>query len=243
MGDTIKISVTTGVAGLSISSDAEIVGTFDLFPTWYPESGVMIVGNLEELYLLAGAEYPHEVWLKTTDKADPELIAYTVRGFSILLDQQADQSKLVQNGLNTIVSEWSSADLNIRAEQRRPERQGLFGLLSVGFVSSALLTVLGFLLYALFSFRRRFIEMGMLRAIGLSIRQMMSLLAAELGISRSAWHRCGDRAWCVCEPLVCPVPANRRKRTIAISTVPNPDCMAFHCADLCVICPALHCGA
>lgn len=180
IGDTLKIGVTTGIAGLSITLDSPIVGTFDLFPTWYPESGVMIVGNLEELYLRAGAEFPHEVWLGTTNKADPELIAYTVRGFSILLDQQADQSKLVQTGLNTIVADWSSADLNIRAEQRRPERQGLFGLLSVGFVSSALLTVLGFLLYALFSFRRRFIEMGMLRAIGLSIKQMTSLLAGEL---------------------------------------------------------------
>jgi len=180
IGDTVKIAVTTGVAGLSITIDAPIVGAFDLFPTWYPESGPMIVGNLEELYLRAGAEYPHEVWLATTDKADPETVAYTVRGFSILLDQQTDQSKLDQNGLNTIVTDWSSADLNIRAEQRRPERQGLFGLLSVGFVSSALLTVLGFLLYALFSFRRRFIEMGMLRAIGLSIKQMTSLLAAEL---------------------------------------------------------------
>jgi putative ABC transport system permease protein len=180
IGDTIKIAVTTGVAGLSITLDSPIVGTFDLFPTWYPESGPIVVGNLEELYLRAGAEFPHEVWLGTTNNADPEVVAYTVRGFSILLDQQADQSKLIQNGLNTIVSDWSSADLNIRAEQRRPERQGLFGLLSVGFVSSALLTVLGFLLYALFSFRRRFIEMGMLRAIGLSIRQMTSLLAAEL---------------------------------------------------------------
>jgi len=56
----------------------------------------------------------------------------------------------------------------------------LFGLLSVGFVASALLTVLGFLLYALFSFRRRFIEMGMLRAIGLSVKQMIIFLAAEL---------------------------------------------------------------
>ena len=180
IGDTIQVAVTTGVAGLSITLDSPIVGTFDLFPTWYPESGVMVVGNLEELYLRAGAEFPHEVWLGTSDKADPDLIAYSVRGFSILLDQQADQSKLVQNGLNTIVPQWSSADLNIRAEQRRPERQGLFGLLSVGFVSSALLTVLGFLLYALFSFRRRFIEMGMLRAIGLSVKQMTSLLAAEL---------------------------------------------------------------
>ena len=180
IGDTVRLAVTTGVAGESIPLEAHIVGSFDLFPTWYPENGTMIVGNLEELFLRAGAAYPHEVWLATTPNADPETIAYAVRGFSILLDQQADQSKLVQNGLNTIVREWSSAELNIRAEQRRPERQGLFGLLSVGFVASALLTVLGFLLYALFSFRRRFIEMGMLRAIGLSIQQMTSLLAAEL---------------------------------------------------------------
>lgn len=180
IGDTLRLGVTTGVAGQSIPLEAEIVGSFDLFPTWYPEDGTMIVGNLEELFLRSGAEYPHEVWLATAPEADPDFIAYAVRGFSILLDRQADQSKLVQNGLNTIVKDWSSAELNIRAEQRRPERQGLFGLLSVGFVSSALLTVLGFLLYALFSFRRRFIEMGMLRAIGLSIRQMTSLLAAEL---------------------------------------------------------------
>lgn len=180
IGDTLRLGITTGIAGQSITMESPIVGSFDLFPTWYPEGDTMIIGNLEELFLRAGAEYPHEVWLGTTYAADPEAIAYTVRGFSILLDQQADQSKLVQNGLNTIVRDWSSAELNIRAEQRRPERQGLFGLLSVGFVSSALLTVLGFLLYALFSFRRRFIEMGMLRAIGLSVRQMTSLLAAEL---------------------------------------------------------------
>ncbi len=180
VGDMLRLGITTGVAGQSIALEAPIVGSFDLFPTWYPEEGTMIVGNLEELTIRAGAEYPHEVWLGTSRDADPEHISYAVRGFSILLDQQADQSKLVQNGLNTIVQDWSSAELNIRAEQRRPERQGLFGLLSVGFVASALLTVLGFLLYTLFSFRRRFIEMGMLRAIGLSIRQMTSLLAAEL---------------------------------------------------------------
>jgi len=180
VGDKLNIGITTGIVGESIPINASIVGTFELFPTWYPENGTLIVGNLEELFLRSGAEYPHEVWLRTTHDADPTFIAYAVRGFSILLDQQADQSKLVQNGLNTIVKDWSSADLNIRAQQRRPERQGLFGLLSVGFVASALLTVLGFLLYALFSFRRRFIEMGMLRAIGLSVQQMTSLLAAEL---------------------------------------------------------------
>jgi putative ABC transport system permease protein len=180
IGDSINLAVTTGVAGQSIPFQAKVVGSFDLFPTWTPTTGSILVGNLEDLYSRAGADYPHEVWLDTTTEAEPESIVYAVRGYSILLDQQADQSKLVENGLNTFVEEWKSSELNIRAEQRRPERQGLFGLLSVGFIASALLTVLGFLLYALFSFRRRFIEMGMLRAIGLSMQQMISLLAAEL---------------------------------------------------------------
>jgi putative ABC transport system permease protein len=103
-----------------------------------------------------------------------------VRGFSLLLDPAADRSQVVEDGLNTVVSDWASAALQVVEQQRRPERQGLFGLLSVGFGASALLTVLGFLLYALFSFRRRFIEMGMLRAIGLSAGQLTALLASEL---------------------------------------------------------------
>ncbi len=180
IGDTLTLGIQTGAAGQTVTMEARIVGAFDLFPTWYPDQGTVFVGNLDEFYLRAGGEFPHEVWLATRPELDHENTVYAVRGFSILLDQQADQAKLVQNGLNTLVKDWASAELNIRTEQRRPERQGLFGLLSVGFVASALLTVLGFLLYALFSFRRRFIEMGMLRAVGLSVRQMIALLAAEL---------------------------------------------------------------
>jgi putative ABC transport system permease protein len=82
--------------------------------------------------------------------------------------------------LNTFIKGWASANQKIIQEQRRPERQGLFGLLSVGFLTAAILTVMGFILYALFSFRRRFIELGMLRAVGLSARQMRALLASEL---------------------------------------------------------------
>jgi putative ABC transport system permease protein len=180
IGDTLTFGVQTGTRGESIPLVLTVVGGFDLFPSWYPNNGPLFVGNLDEMYMQAGMEYPHEVWLRTTRNADPEEIVYAIRGFSITLDQTADQSKLVENGLNTLVQSWSSTSKDILEAQSRPERQGLFGLLSVGFVSSALLTVLGFMLYALFSFRRRFIEMGMLRAIGLSIDQMRSFLAAEL---------------------------------------------------------------
>jgi putative ABC transport system permease protein len=50
----------------------------------------------------------------------------------------------------------------------------------VGFVAAAVLTVVGFLVYAVVSFQRRFIELGMLRAIGLSKRQMAGFLIGEL---------------------------------------------------------------
>ena len=49
----------------------------------------------------------------------------------------------------------------------------------VGFGAAAILTVLGFLVFAIVSFKRRFIELGMLRAIGLSVGQMAVYLAGE----------------------------------------------------------------
>jgi len=58
----------------------------------------------------------------------------------------------------------------------------VFGLLSIGFLASAFLTVLGFLFYSVLSFRRRFVELGMLRAIGLSVGQMATLLTCEQGL-------------------------------------------------------------
>jgi putative ABC transport system permease protein len=179
IGDPLTVSVKANGQESTVLK-LTVVGTFELFPTWYPENGTLFVGNLDQLYLQAGSEFPHEVWMRTDPGLDPESVVYAVRGYSIMLDENADQSRLVETGLNTFVGGWTSAAKNILAQQRRPERQGLFGLLSAGFLASALMTALGFLLYALFSFRRRFIEMGMLRAIGLSVGQMVELLAAEL---------------------------------------------------------------
>lgn len=161
--------------------NVKIVGAIDLFPTWYPEDGPLFVGNLGYLHERIGYTVPYEVWLKTTPAADQRKVVATVRGLTVLLtDPYIDSSEVVDDGLNIMVTDWKSAPLEILDEQRRPQRQGLFGLLSVGFVASAALTVLGFLLYALFSFRRRFIEFGVLRAVGLSTKQMITQLAAEL---------------------------------------------------------------
>ena len=142
-----------------------VVGEYVLFPTYYPtaEDAVpLIIGNLEDFFEMAGGEVPYDVWVKTKPNADLEATIEQLRPLDIR------------------VLDYKSSVQTIADEQRKPERQGLFGVLSVGFLAAALLTVLGFFLYALFSFRRRFIELGTLRAIGLSPLQMTTFLAWEL---------------------------------------------------------------
>ncbi len=158
VGDTIRLDVAA--YGRTIEVDYKIVGTFDLFPTWYPSEGPLFVGNLEYLFEQAGGTFPYDVWMKIAPDAE----------FSSLSVEQLDE----------YYPDFESSLLAVQVQQKLPERQGLFGLLSVGFAAAAALTVLGFLLYALFSFRQRFIEFGVLRAIGLSSGQMIAFLGWEL---------------------------------------------------------------
>jgi putative ABC transport system permease protein len=159
-GDTFQAKAN--MDGQLCEIDLKIVGGFDLFPTWYTEEkGPLFVSNLDYLFERAGGQFPYNVWLRTGPNADYDQVAAGLREHQLL-------------------ATWDAPLLKVARAQRQPERQGLFGLLSVGFMAAAVLTVLGFLLYAFFSFRRRFIEMGILRAVGLSSGQMIAFLAWEL---------------------------------------------------------------
>ncbi|MBE2237954.1 MAG: FtsX-like permease family protein [Caldilineaceae bacterium] len=163
VGDAIQLRLNAANAKTGVPM--RIVGDFRYFPTWYSpeeEGKPLMVANLDWIFEQTGGERPYDVWIKTTPAIDFEQMVHELRTYEIsVLDYQASSVRIAE-------------------ELRRPERQGLFGVLSVGFLASALLTVLGFLLYALFSFRRRFIELGTLRAIGLSTRQLAIFLSCEL---------------------------------------------------------------
>ncbi|MCL4263883.1 MAG: FtsX-like permease family protein [Anaerolineae bacterium] len=162
VGDFARLNVRLGEANVELN--AQILGAFDYFPTWYPaEDGPLFVGNLDNLFALAGGDYPYQVWMRTSPDFDEEAFRNALR------ERQLNQWR------------WLEPYASIRQEQTRPERQGLFGLLSVGFLAAALLTVMGFFMYALYSFRRRFIELGILRAVGLSQGQMLVFVACEMG--------------------------------------------------------------
>ena len=59
---------------------------------------------------------------------------------------------------------------------------GTFGLLTLAFVVGAVLTLVGFGMHAVLSFRRRLQEFGILRAMGISGRQMAAVVSLEQGV-------------------------------------------------------------
>ena len=161
LGDPIRYNLSLGRA--EVEFEGIVAGSFDYFPTWYPtEETLLLVGNLTNVFEVAGGEFPYRVWAASDGLIDTESFRQA------LLDQQL------------FGTYWDEARPLVAEGQSLPQRQGLFGLLSVGFITSALLTVLGFFLYALFSLQQRTIELGILRAVGLSRGEMIQLVAWEL---------------------------------------------------------------
>lgn len=159
VGDPLRLTI--GAAGDFADAQFTIAAPIDLFPSQYPQDGPFFVANLDHLHEALGGAYPYNVWLRTSPHVPGSEIVSGVRelGFAVITAQDTRE--------------------RILQEQTRPERQGLFGLLSVGFLAAAVLTVLGFLVYAVVSFHQRTIQLGMLRAIGLSVGQMAGYLAGE----------------------------------------------------------------
>ncbi len=160
-GDTVELKVS--VWGDQKAIPFIIADTIEYFPTFYPDEDnkYFFVGNLDYVFEQMGGYYPYDVWVRTDSN----------------LDIDATRSELMKYDIKVVTMNGSREAID--KEQARPERTGVFGILSVGFVAASLLTVLGFLLHSFISFRRRFIEFGVLRAIGLSVGQMIGFLGFE----------------------------------------------------------------
>ena len=163
IGDLLELDIRSG--GDLFKINLQIAGSLEYFPRWYPEEdGALFVGNLDYLFEQAQQELAHRV----IARVEPE---FNAREFS---------RAVIDRGAAGVIIEEPTT--RIEREQSRPERQGLFGLLSIGFITSSLATMIGFLLYTVFSYRRRYVELGILRAIGLSQASMMLSVAWELGL-------------------------------------------------------------
>jgi putative ABC transport system permease protein len=158
LGDRIVVKLND--LGESHEVPFVIAGTVSYFPTLYEEKGPYVIGNLDYSFDQQGGAYPFQIWM------------------DLRPGTPIDPIRAMAYGYNLSIAADTPAAL-IQADELRPERQGLFGLLSVGFMAAALVTIVGFLAHTLLSFQRRLVELGMLRAIGMTRRQTRRMIRHE----------------------------------------------------------------
>ena len=167
VGDVVDVVVTVGDRGVDIPM--VIVGAFDQFPTWSPANEFTpIVVSLNDLEARVGFSVARRVVFSRDGDAG-----------SGVIDDLQTRADLNRVGVASTTRVESAAEIADRA-QTRPERQGVFGLLTVSFALSSILTLAAFVFYAAFGFRQQLTEVGMLRAVGLRLRSLFVLVGCDL---------------------------------------------------------------
>jgi len=158
VGDSILLKV-----GDTVSYTVPLVlrGSINTFPTLYPADGDFFVANLDYILGITGQQ-PWTVLLRL----NPTQSTKQVR------DELAN---LPENPIYQTDDSLSA----IFQERSLPQSTGLFGSLTVGFLVATLLTVMGFLLYSFLSYQQRLQQLGIMRAIGLSVWGLVALLGFE----------------------------------------------------------------
>jgi len=161
VGDEMFIQVD--VVDFSMATDFEIVGTYRYFPTVFEArtNHATIVGNLGYLFKQVGATLMHDIWLQVEAGADRAQIVEDIRA------------------RNVYISHLRDARAEIAHERAQPEHVGVFGLLTVGFLAAALLAGVAFLVYNYASLQERLFRFAILRAVGLSISQIVGEVTIE----------------------------------------------------------------
>ncbi|TDF96802.1 ABC transporter permease [Paenibacillus piri] len=157
-GDLISISVQQQLI------EFVVVATVPYWPSQYPEQMPFFITNLDYIYDQAPMT-PYEVWLKMKEgaKTTPLIEA---------LNEKQIQIASVKDVRNELI-----------AQKKHPARGGVFGILSLGFLVSVLVSLIGYILYWFFNLSSRVVQFGVLRAMGLSRRQLTGMLLLEQGFT------------------------------------------------------------
>ncbi len=104
---------------------------------------------------------PYEVWLKLKDGASSSALYADIKAKRIPIETMTDASQQ----LITI--------------KNQPQLQGMNGALTLSFVVIMIMTIIGFLIYWILSIRSRTLQFGILRAMGVTFREIIGMIGYE----------------------------------------------------------------
>ncbi len=148
-----------------------VYGFIDYWPGYAPVSyrrgtdnvyreteNFLIVANLSQVQDALGL-LPYEVWLKCKD------------GSGFIYDYAEETGKLFTT--------FYDVEQQIVEKKNDPMLKSLNGVLTVGFIVVLALCVIGFLMYWILSIRKRTLQFGIFRAMGMSMREIFGMLINE----------------------------------------------------------------
>jgi len=162
VGDTIYVT-----RGSQSYLEGTIYAFVDYWPTYNPkadrnlggEAGLVVV-NYSYIQNKMALQ-PYEVWIKKADGA---------------ADKQINDD-IIKKDLELSFIDYTDQEL-IKMKNDAMV-QGMNGMLSLGFIASMLISLLGFLIYWIISIQNRTLQFGILRAMGLSLSKVIGMLACE----------------------------------------------------------------
>jgi putative ABC transport system permease protein len=158
-----KITAVVGiVAGAEVQSDFTIVGVYNYFPTVFEDQKVAVIGNLDNLTELFSFIPPFDLWLKLKPGTDRATLP------AVILHKLSIQAEVIND-----------AQANLAAEQAKMERVGIFGTLTTGFLATAIMAILGLLIYSYASLRESVFRFSVLQAVGVLRRQIIRQVVIE----------------------------------------------------------------
>ncbi|TVY10091.1 ABC transporter permease [Paenibacillus cremeus] len=121
---------------------------------------MLIVGHLSFIQNNLALE-PYDVWLKLKPDASSQQLYQSLEDKNIPVTKLNDAKQLL-----------------IRAKND-PFQLAINGVMTLGFLISIIISFFGFLLYWILSLSGRVLQLGILRAMGISFRQLMIMLVGE----------------------------------------------------------------
>ena len=137
-----------------------IIGITPYWPSEFPDQAPFLVANLDYIYDQVPL-MPYDVWMKMEPDARTAPIIPALQEKGIELAQIDDMRS------------------EMAAQSKHPARGGVFGILSLGFLVTVIVSLAGYILYWFFNLSSRIVQIGILRAMGLSRKQLTGMLLLE----------------------------------------------------------------
>ncbi len=158
---TEEITLDVSISEVIYQFQFRIVGYYDYFPTIGTNGPLYLVGNMDYVQRQIGGSFSHSIWARLSPDANPRTVLEEIEKMQISPARSANLQEL------------------IREDQQNLERIGIFGLLTVCFLTGVLLSGAELLIYSFANLTGRTTRFAMLRAIGMHSREIIGIVASE----------------------------------------------------------------